>query len=258
MATNLALRSAEFWFFRYRRVWRGTVVSSLLSPIMFLAAMGIGLGTLVNRQDPAGLEGLTYVQFLAPGLLAATAMQTAVFESTWPVMGAVRWTKTYHAMLATPLGVVDLFAGHLLFVTFRLVTTLAAFLAVSAAFGAVRSPWALLALPAAVLTGLAFATPVFAFSVTRENESGFASLYRFGIVPMFLFSGAFFPIEQLPAPAQWIAYLTPVWHGVDLCRDLMLGMPGAGAAALHVAYLAAWTVAGALLARPAYARRLRV
>ncbi len=253
--STLALRSFEYWLHRYRRTWRGSAFTTLLSPVLFLAAMGLGLGSLVDqRSGGATLAGLDYLAFLAPGLVAATAMQTAVTESTWPVMGAVRWQKTYFAMIATPLRAADILVGHLLFVGFRLVASCAAFLAVSAAFGAVRSPWALLALPAAVLTGMAYAVPVVAFAVTRENDTAFASLYRFGVVPMFLFSGTFFPIEQLPAIVRPLAYLTPLWHGVELCRDASLGALEAGPAALSVAYLAACFI----VAARAYARRLAV
>jgi lipooligosaccharide transport system permease protein len=254
-----ALRSFEYWLRRYRRTWRASAFTSLVSPALFLAAMGLGLGSLVDRRTGGTtLAGLDYMVFLAPGLLAATAMQTAVTESTWPVMGGVRWQKTYFAMIATPLRAADVLVGHLLYVGFRLAVTIAAFLAVSAAFGAVRSPWALLALPAAVLTGMAYAVPVSAFAVTRESETGFASLYRFGVVPMFLFSGTFFPIEQLPALVRPLAYLTPLWHGVELCRDFSLGALAAGPAALHAGYLAAWVVAGYVVAARAYARRLAV
>jgi len=211
-----------------------------------------------QRTGGTVLAGLDYLVFLAPGLLAATAMQTAVTDSTWPVMGAVRWQKTYFAMIATPLRTADVLIGHLLFVGFRLLVTCAAFLAVSAAFGALRSPWALLGLPAGVLTGMAYAVPVSAFAVTRESDTGFATLYRFGVVPMFLFSGTFFPIEQLPALVRPLAYLTPLWHGVELCRDASLGVLSDGPAVLHVAYLTAWVVVGYVIAARAYARRLAV
>jgi lipooligosaccharide transport system permease protein len=254
-----ALRAFEYWLRRYRRTWRASAFTSLVSPALFLAAMGLGLGSLVDQRTAGTvLAGLDYLVFLAPGLLAASSMMTAVTEATWPVMGAVRWQKTYFAMIATPLGPADVLAGHLLFVAFRLLVTCAAFLAVTAAFSSLRSPWAVLALPAAVLTGMAYAVPVAAFAVTRESDTGFATLYRFGVVPMFLFSGTFFPIEQLPALVRPLAYVTPLWHGVALCRDASLGSLGAASAALHAAYLAAWVVAGYVIAARAYAQRLAV
>jgi lipooligosaccharide transport system permease protein len=234
-------------------------VTSFLSPALYLAAMGYGLGSLVDRgSGSATLAGLDYLGFLAPGLLAATAMQAAVMECTWPVLGALRWERSYHAMTATPLRPVDLLVGHLLFVALRLTVAVAAFLLVAAAFGALRSPWVLAAWPAAVLCGLAHATAVEAFSVTRENDHGFAALNRFVVVPLFLFSGTFFPVGQLPRPLELAAYVTPLWHGVDLCRDLALGVADAGRAAGHAAYLLLWVAAGAVFAVRNYRRRLEV
>ncbi|HYT10067.1 MAG TPA: inner membrane protein YbjM, partial [Mycobacteriales bacterium] len=105
LGAPLALRSLEYWLFQYKRTWRGSVVSTVLFPVLFLASMGLGLGALVDSSASRGVDGLPYLVFLAPGLLAATAMQTGVGESTYPVMGAIKWFKTYLAMLATPLGV---------------------------------------------------------------------------------------------------------------------------------------------------------
>ncbi len=138
----------------------------------------------------------------------------------------------------------------------RVLTTSAVYLAVMAAFGAVASPWAIAALPAALLTGMAFAAPIAAFAATRTNDSAFAALNRFVIVPMFLFSGTFFPVTQLPAVLRPVAYATPLWHGVELCRGLVLGTATLGGAVVHVAYLAAWVLAGYLLAVAAFRRRL--
>lgn len=259
LLTAPALRSLEYWLYRYRRTWRGTAVSSLVSPVLYLAAMGVGLGALVDRgAGGPGLDGLDYLAFLAPGLLAATAMQTAVEESSWPVLGAVKWWKSYLAMQVTPLRSRDIMAGHLMFVALRLALTLGVFLAVAAAFGALSSPWALLAWPAAVLCGLAHAAPVAAYAVTRTSEMGFAALYRFGVMPMFLFSGTFFPVEQLPAPLEALARVTPLWHGVDLCRDLCLGRAGGWESLGHAGYLGLWTVAGLVIAARTYRRKLEL
>lgn len=253
----LWLRAFEYWMRQYRRTWKGSAFSSVLEPLGFLAAMGIGLGGLVDRGSGSGsLGGVGYLQFVAPALLAAIAMQTAVFESTYPVMGAIKWNKQYHAQLATPLGSGDVPVGHLLFIAFRLATTLAVFLVVIALFGAVSSPWAVLALPVAVLTGLAYATPVLAFAATRETDQGFSMLYRFGVIPMFLFSGTFFPVSQLPDWLEPVAGVVPLWHGVDLCRSLALGSTQLPTALVHVGYLLAWAVAGLVLALRCYRKRL--
>lgn len=253
-----ALRSLEYWLFQYRRTWRGSVISTLLSPVLFLAALGVGLGSLVDRSAGAAqLGGASYLAFLAPGVLAAAAMQTAAAEATYPVMASIKWVKTYHAMLATPLGVADVLVGHLAWMAVRLAMTSTAFLAAMALFGVLHSGWALLALPVAVLTGLAFAAPITAYAATRDNDAGFAALFRFVVMPMFLFSGTLFPVQRLPEALRALAYATPLWHGVELCRGLTLGAgPAAGGVVLHVAYLAAWAVGGYLAARTAYRRVL--
>lgn len=258
MSWSFAVRQLRFWLTDYRRTWRGSIYSSLLNPLLFLGAMGLGLGALVNARHPADLGGVSYLVFLAPGLLAATGMQTAVGEATYPVFGSVKWNKTYQAAVASPLRPADVFHGHLLFVTMRLTMNCAMFLAIAAALGAVRSPWALLALPVAVLTGLAFAAPIEAWAVTRAKDTSFSVIYRFGMIPMFLFAGIFFPVSQLPAWLRPVAYATPLWHGVALCRALTLGAAALGPALLHVAYLAAVTAAGILAGRRTYRRRLYV
>jgi lipooligosaccharide transport system permease protein len=256
MAQSMAVRQFRFWLTNYRRTWQGTIYSSVLNPVLYLGAMGLGLGTLVDKHGTSSLGGVSYLAFLAPGLLAATAMQTAMGESTYPVYGSVKWLKTYQAAIASPLRPADLFHGHLLWTMLRLAMNSVVFLAVMAAFGAVRSAWAVLCLPAAVLTGLAFATPIEAYAMTCKKETSFAMLFRFGIIPLFLFSGTFFPISQLPGFVRPLAYITPLWHGVALCRSLSLGGAQLGDSAVHVGYLLAVTVLGIHAGNRAYLRRL--
>ena len=140
----------------------------------------------------------------------------------------------------------------------RLVMNCAVFLVVMIAFGAVRSPWVLAALPVAVLTGLAFATPIEAYAITLSKEQAFSLWYRFGLIPLFLFSGTFFPVSQLPGWIRPIAYVSPLWHGVALCRSLSLGTATVGAALGHVAYLALLAAAGIAVGQRTYRRRLYV
>lgn len=258
ISAPLTLRSFRYWLFQYRRTWRGSIVSTVLFPVLFLASMGLGLGSLVDSSAARGVQGLPYLVFLAPGLLAATTMQTGVGESTYPVIGSIKWVRTYHAMLATPLGVLEVLAGHLLYIAARVLLGSAVFLAVMAVFGAVRSPLALLALPAAVLTGMAFSTPVVAFAASTDSDSGFAAIQRFVITPLFLFGGVFFPVDQLPPGLEQLAYVTPLWHGVELSRDLSLGTGTAPGLAGHAAYLLAFVAGGTWLAARAFRRRLAV
>jgi lipooligosaccharide transport system permease protein len=253
------MRSYAFWVAEYRRTWRGSVVSSIASPVMYLAAMGVGLGSIVHSGPATG--GLSYLQFVAPGLLAATAMQTGAQESTYPVLGSFKWIRNYHAMAATPLTARDILVGHLMWISSRVLMVTSIYLAIVAAFGAARTPLAILALPVCLLVGLAFATPIVAYSSTRENDYGFAALQRFGIVPMFLFSGTFFNIAQLPWFIRPIAWVTPLWHGVALSRDLTTGHLESGGwllVAVHLAYLIVVASVGYFLALRLFRARLAV
>jgi len=252
---SYALRSYEFWLTAYRRTWRGSVATSIVNPVFYLGALGIGLGTLVN-QSPTTPGGVPYVDFVAPGVLAATAMQIATTESMWPVLGSIRWTRSYYAMLATPLKIRDIVFGHQAWMATRVVSSCAVYLAVIAAFGAIHSPLAVLALPACFLIGLAFSAPTAAYSATREEDAAFVVVNRFAIIPMFLFSGTFFPVSRLPELLRWIAYVTPSWHGVDLCRSLTLGTATWALSLVHVVYLAAWGLVGLAFALRTYRRRL--
>ena len=254
-AVALPLRVWEYWLTQYRRVWRGTVITSVINPVFYLGALGVGLGTLVNKSGGAPL-GVPYIDFVAPGMLASAAMQVAAGEAMWPVVGSFKWTRQYFAMIATPLGVRDVVLGHQLFMLARLAATTAIYLCVIAAFGAVDSFWGILAFPAAVLVGVAFTAPLAAYAATREQEAAFVPINRFVILPMFLFSGTFFPVSRLPLPLEWLAYATPLWHGVDLCRELTLGHVHLWRALGHVALLLALAVGGLVWAERTYGRRL--
>ena len=255
-----ATRVLEHRALQYARTFRASVFTSFLSPVLFLTAMGIGLGTYVDRSGTASqaLGGLTYVQFLAPGLLAATAMQSAAFEATFPIMGGLTWMKTFHAMYATPISARDIVLGNLGWIAVRLTMIAFVFTIVMVVFGAVASPLIVLALPAAVVTGMAFAAPIAGFSATQRTPEKFNAVFRFGITPLFLFSGTFFPISNLPAFIQPIAWISPLWHGVELSRGLAFGTIADAPllAVAHVAILAAIFVLGALWAFRTVERRL--
>jgi lipooligosaccharide transport system permease protein len=251
--SSYAFRSFEYWAYSYRRVWRGSVVTTIVGPILYMSAIGVGLGTLVNQNNNLSVP---YLDYVAPGILAATAMQIATFESSYPVMAAIRWTRSFHAMLATPIRVGDLVTGHQLWIAARLAGVGAVYLVILAAFGVLHSPLAILALFVVPLIGLAHSGPVTAFSAWLERDEGFNALFRFGVTPMFLFSGTFFPVTRLPHVLRELAYATPLWNGVDLMRSLTLGYAGWGRSLLHVAYLLLWVVAGQLVAQRMFRRRL--
>jgi lipooligosaccharide transport system permease protein len=242
---SMLTRQLDYYVKAYRRTWKGSVVSSFLQPWLYVAAMGVLLGGYIDERT-SGLGGApTYLAYIAPGLLAATAMQVAAGETMYPVMGAIKWDKTYYAMLASPLRTLDIVVGHLSYAFFRVTFTATVFAVVLSFFGLYASVLGFLgALLAALLTGLAFATPIYAFSAGAKSEQSFALIYRLGVMPMFLFSGAFFPISNLSEPLQWVAKATPLWHGVQLCRMCSLGLWDAPAALVHVAYLCALTGLG--------------
>ncbi len=251
--TPRALRIVEWDFAVYRRAWRGTITINFLGPILFLTSIGVGLGTLVNR---GGGLGMSYLAFLAPALLAANAMQAGMSEATYPVMGKLKWERTYDAVIATPATVTDVVFGELGWFAIRQLLVATAFTIVLALFQVPRSPLAVLAVPAAALNGLAFAMPIYAYTTTLDNDVPFAMLFRLGMGPLFLFSGTFFPIDRLPPLVEGLAWALPLSHGVALCRDLVLSTPRA-VDLVHVGVLTAYLTAGVGLARAGLRRRLQ-
>lgn len=223
--THQALRS--------RSSWRTTVISGVVTPAFFLLALGVGLGSLVT--DRSGLGTDDYLSFVGPGLLATAAMQQGGQLSLWPTLGALKWEGNYQAALLTPLTAAELATGHLMWIGIRVFVSSALFTVVLAGFGVAASPLALLAPFVAVLVGLCFAAPMSAYAATQDNDMIFSLIVR-GLLFLFLFSGAFFPVSQLPLAMRLVAQVTPVWHGVELCRSLMTGSiaPSDG---LRVAYL---------------------
>jgi len=258
MAGIAVLRVVEREARVYRRLWRGSVFSHFVAPTLYLAAMGVGLGGLIDgRNELSG--GTTYAQFVAPGLLAATVMQSLVGESLWPVMGGIKWIRHFHAMAATSMTAADIFTGLLVWNALRVLVSSAIFLTVAFAFGALVSPWAVFAVPAVMLCGLAFAALVSAFTATQESDQRFVLVMRIGVLPLFMFSGTFFPLSELPAWLQGLAWLSPLWHGIELSRAATTGIvPPGGAAmlALHVLALTAFLVAGWLFGTRAFQHRL--
>lgn len=252
------LRVVEYCARVYRRNWRGTLFLTFLSPVLFLTAMGSGLGSFVDagQGDRSMIGGVGYAAFLAPGLLAAAGMQTASFESTYQIMARFRWNRVYHAMLATPVDVSSVVVGQLAWIAVRLALVAGVFFGVMVTFG-LASPSAIMAVVAAVLTGLAFAAPIIAFTATQRSDSGFSSIFRFVVTPLYLFSGTFFPIDQLPGFLQVVALLTPTYHGVALARDIVLMRADLMQSVLHVAVLGAFIVAGTLAALATFQRALR-
>ncbi|HKT02996.1 MAG TPA: ABC transporter permease [Rugosimonospora sp.] len=240
----------------YRHVWRGSVLSSFVLPVLFVVGFGIGVGRFVDTAG--GLPGVRYLDYIAPGALATTGLQIAFGESAYQVMSRFQWIRTYHAMVATPLRVADILAGDLMFIALRVLTASTVFLGITALFGAVHSPWGLAAPVVCALLGLAVAAPMHAYTASVRNDSGFTVIQRLLVIPMSLFAGVFFPVTQLPAAARVLAYASPLWHAVELCRAATLPRYPIGppAVAGHLAYLVLWAGSGFVLATVTFRRRL--
>ncbi|MCI0545533.1 MAG: ABC transporter permease [Actinobacteria bacterium] len=260
LASSLHVVEAEL--IAYRRTWRGTVISTFVNPVFFLSAMGLGLGTLV---DSGSVElGVPYITFVATGLMAANAMQVGASEGSFPVMAGIKWRKQFHATITTPVTPADIVLGRTVLEVLRLVFVLGVFTVIAAAFGALELRTALLAIPPAVLTGTAFTTVVTAYStanaINHNDAQALTTLFRFGITPLFLFSGTFFPITNLPQVFQYVAYGTPLFHGVELVRKIAL--PGTGMVTtiplwVHFVYLGVMTAIGLVLATRLLDKALR-
>jgi lipooligosaccharide transport system permease protein len=256
--SGLSFRAFQCWLTVYRRIWRSSIWSSVLGPVFYLGALGFGLGSLVDKHGTASLGGVSYLAFVAPAILASGAMNTAMAEASYPVFGSIKWNKIYIGAQASPLRPADIFRGHLMFMIMRIAMNAAIFTVFMSVLGAAQSPWVILAWPVAVLTGLAFAAPISAWAVTVKMETSFAYMFRFGMMPLMLFSGTFFPISQLPGWLRVLAYATPLWHGVSLCRALSLGQVDPARALVDVAYLAVLSVVGIWAGARSYTRRLYV
>ncbi len=258
MGTPATVRAWESHFTLYRTIWKSNMLGAFLQPLLYLVGMGLGVGALVDRGDNAEnlLDGLTYFQFLAPGLLATTAMMVCTNEAMWPVMGGFKWMRGFHAQAASPLSPGEVAGGLALWHATKGLISVTGVAAVLALFAETRSFGLLLAVPFGALTGVAFAAPLTAWSATRESDNSFPAINRFIIMPLFLFGGAFYPISQLPNWMESIAKVTPLWHGVELCRGAVHGRLGVGEALVHIAVLVSLALVGWLAARITFARKL--
>lgn len=254
LARRRAVRLLERNYRVYRRTWT-IVLSGFAEPIFYLFAVGVGLGRLVGDvTGPAG-RPISYAQFVAPALLAASAMNGAVFESTFNIFFKLKFMKTYDAILATPMQPGDIAVGEVAWSLLRGGLYATGFLAVTGLLGLLVSPLAALALPAALLIGFAFAAVGMAASTYMRTWQDF-DLVTLAILPLFLFSATFYPIDVYPETLQPLIRLSPLYHGVELIRALMLGTPDASLLG-HVAFLVAMGTVGVAVAGRRFGRILR-
>jgi lipooligosaccharide transport system permease protein len=226
----------------YRRIWL-VILSGFFEPLFYLFAIGIGVGRLVGD---VGGPGVDFAMFVAPGLLAASAMNGAVYESTMNIFGKLKWGKVYDAILATPVDTLDVAVGEILWSQVRGLLYASGFLVVMLGMGLVASPLAVLALPAAALIGFAFGAVGMAATTFMRSWQDFEKV-QLVVLPLFLFSGVFFPVTVFPDAVQPLLLLSPLYHGVELVRALTLGTPSLATLG-HAAFLAVMGAAGAVVA----------
>lgn len=249
------------------RCWRRYLLSSMAeavgTPLLYLLALGVGLGTLVDSgpgaEPGSGLDGVPYVDFIAPALLVAAAVQTGMTEASYPAYSRFKWTRVFWGVTATPVTPPQVCDGQVLFIATRLIVGSSLYYLVLLAFHVAGGPAGMLMVPVGVLTGVGCAVWVLTLGARMRSEGGaFNVVFRFVLVPMTLFSGSFFPITEIPLVLRWLAWLSPLWHGNELARGAALGGLEPWPAVGHLAYLVALLVSGLLVARRCYRVRLVV
>jgi lipooligosaccharide transport system permease protein len=232
-------------YLAYRRAWY-IFVSGFLEPVFYLFSIGVGVGELVTGFEFNG-QTIPYAEFVAPGMLAASAMNGSLLDSTFNFFFKLKYNKLFDQMLATPLTTMDIARGELSWSLLRGGTYSAGFLVVMVAMGLVSSWWALLVVPAALLIGLAFGGICMALTTWMRSWQDFEWV-TLATIPMFLFSATFFPVEAYPSVVRWVVELTPLYRGVVLCRELTTGALSWGSAA-SVIYLVAMGLIGLMIVR---------
>ncbi|MER3388397.1 MAG: ABC transporter permease [Microcella sp.] len=230
------------------------VFQSFGNPLIYLFALGVGLASLV----PQGVAGVSYLEFVAPALMATAAMTIAANETTYPVLMGFKWNPTFFGMNASPLTGGQIVNGIMIAILVRMLVTVTIYFGVILAFGAVPSVWGALAIGAAVLTGMAIGLVLSSYTSTIQDDRGqMAMIQRFGIMPLFLFSGTFFPLEQLPVYLQPIGWISPLWHGAELGRVATYGLEEPlWLTVTHGGYLTGIVLVGLWATRRHFVRRL--
>jgi lipooligosaccharide transport system permease protein len=227
-------------------------------PVAYLFAMGVGLATLVDTNSTTVFGGVSYLTFIAPALLISAAVMTAANEFTFPVMDGFKWRRVYYGPHASPLTPEQIAAGQVIAVTIRFVLQSAIYFGVVALFGASPGAWGWVSILVATLAGLSFGLPLMAYAATVTTDKGqFAMVMRFIVMPLFLFSGTFFPLDTLPLGVRWIGWISPIWHGTELGRVFSYGYEEAPLlTVVHVVFLVGLAVVGWVLTRRLFAKRM--
>ncbi|WP_077490349.1 ABC transporter permease [Sinomonas mesophila] len=233
-------------------IWRGfrvirsqnwiVLVSGFFEPVFYLLSMGVGLGSLVGEVEGPGGTPISYAAYIAPALLAVSAMNGAIYDSTWNVYFKMHFGKLYQGMLYTSLGPLDIAMGEIFMALFRGLLYAVGFTGVMGIMGLITTPWALLLVPASVMVAFGFAS--FGMAVTSYMKTfQQMDLITFVMLPIFLFSATFYPLSVYPEPIQWVVQAFPLWHGVELMRQISIGA-FTPATWIHVGYYAAMILVG--------------
>ena len=257
--TRGALYVAENRIRNMMKWWKSIIAFGLGNPTLYLLSIGIGIGTLVDRSmGPNAIDGVSYLTFLAPALLATAGIQGAMDEVTWPTLEGFVWDRTYFAMNATAITGRQIASGAMMAAMVRCVIQVFLYELCLLAFGAITWQSIPILLLVSSMAGLGFAAMMMAFSGTiNQDDSVFALVNRFLVTPMFMFSGTFYPIDSLPIYLRWIGWISPQWHATNLGRAMSYGSPvESWLIILHWTVLILMAVVGMMLSHRIFSRRL--
>ena len=257
VATNGSRFVLEARLLNMRKWGKEIIFASVANPLLYLLAIGAGVGSLINKNS-GGIDGVEYLVFLAPALLANAAIQGSMDETIFPTLSGFMWHKTFFGMNSTPLNGRQIALGVYQAAMFRNVLTVLFYFTIMGAFGVLKAPHAWLAIPTGILAGAAFGSIMLALAGNAKKEDNFFTFVgRFVITPMFFLSGTFFPLSAMPIFLQWIGWLSPVWHATNLGRFLTYGSDvPATLVMVHIVYLLTLTAIGLLASFKVFERRL--
>ena len=218
MKLKRAFRVWQRNFTVYTKLYKSSLALNFVEPILYLAALGLGLGAFVQQ-----INGVPYIKFIAPGIIASSSMFAAIYECTYGTYVRMTYQKTFDAILATPVGIDDLIAGELMWGATKSLLYGTIIIIVISLFGLVDSPLIILVIPVLFITGLIFAEISVIFTALVPGIDSFNYFYTLFMTPMFLFSGIFFPLDNLSPIVSKIAFFTPLYHLVNICRGLSSG-----------------------------------
>ncbi|WP_364308263.1 ABC transporter permease [Paenarthrobacter nitroguajacolicus] len=234
------------------------ILYSVGQPVAYLFAMGVGLASLVDANSEAAFGGVSYLDFVAPALLVSAAVMTASGEFSYPIMDGFKWRRVFYGPHASPLTPQQIASGHIMASSLRFLLQSLVYFVVVAMFGASPSPWGWVSAIVATVAALSFGLPLMAYAASIKQDKGqFALVQRFIVMPLFLFSGTFFPLDSLPIAVRWIGWISPVWHGTELGRVFTYGMDQNPLLTItHVVFLLATAIVGWILVRRQFVKRM--